>query len=183
MGSLDSTLTRVVSVSLPRNALPDSAVFVASMNMNGDISTVTKVVPISAPSTIHLHVYPESGETVCGYRNRVFFESLDSNNRTVSVTGVVETPAGKTVSSLESGVDGRGQFSVLFSHPEEEFLIRILTPKNVANPVIPLKLPCMDSVLLTVSEKAENGTVSATVSSKRETEVVVTLWGIAGIAT
>lgn len=175
MGSLDSSLTRVVTVSLPMDALPDSAVFVATMNNNGDVFTVTKVVPISAPSMIRFLLYPESNETVCGYRNRVFFESLDSNNRSVIVTGVVETPAGETVSSLESGVDGRGQFSALFSHPEETFQIRILTPKNVANPVIPVKLPCIDSVLLTVSEKAENGTVSATVSSKRETDVVVTL--------
>lgn len=74
--------------------------------------------------------------------------------------------AGKTVSSLDSGVDGRGQFSVLFSHPEETFQIRILTPKNVANPVISVKLPCVDSVFLSVSEKTENGTVSATVSTK-----------------
>ena len=108
---------------------------------------------------------------------------MDSKNRSILVTGVVETPAGKTVSSLDSGVDGRGQFSVLFSHPEETFQIRILTPKNVANPVISVKLPCVDSAFLSVSEKTENGTVSATVSTKRETEVVVTLWGIAGIVT
>ena len=183
MGSLDASLTRVTTVSLPVDALPDSAVFVASMNMNGDVSTLTKIVPISAPASIHLHFYPESGETVCGYQNRVFFESLDSKNRSILVTGVVETPAGKTVSSLDSGVDGRGQFLVLFSHPEETFQIRILTPKNVANPVISVKLPCVDSVFLSVSEKSENGTVSATVSTKRETEVVVTLWGIAGIVT
>ena len=48
MGSLDASLTRVTTVSLPVDALPDSAVFVASMNMNGDVSTLTKIVPIAA---------------------------------------------------------------------------------------------------------------------------------------
>ncbi len=113
MGSLNSNNSHIIQFTVPSTSNSINTVFSVSMNVNGAIETVTKPVPVSTPSSLLVHFFPESGDLICGVTNQVYFQIQDEKGNTVNIEGVVETREGKRVAGVDMGMDGRGRIEGL----------------------------------------------------------------------
>lgn len=66
----------------------------------------------SSPTGLRLRVFPEGGDLVVGLPARVAFQALDSQGRSVAVTGVVTNSKGDTLSDFQSLHRGMGTFTL-----------------------------------------------------------------------
>ena len=175
MGSLNSNNSHIIQFVVPTTANSVNTVFSASMNVNGDNETITKPIPISTPSSLDVHFFPESGDLICGFSNRVYFQIREEKGNTVNVEGILETEGGRKVAEVTMGIDGRGVIEGLQAESDLIYQLRILKPVSLTQSVFPFNFTCKESIFMSYSGLTEDGQILVNVAAKKVTKVEVSL--------
>ena len=94
---------RNLSIEVPHKCLNDGAVFVQYGNYGKYIT-----FPPSSTTTYDVTFFPEGGYLVPGYKNRVTFKAMDSNGRSIDLSGNIVDGNGNQVADITTTHDGMG---------------------------------------------------------------------------
>lgn len=94
---------RNLSIEIDHKSLRDGAVFVQYGNYGKYIT-----FPPSSRTTYDVSFYPEGGYLVPGFENRMTFKAMDSNGKSIDITGNIVDGSGNTVASITTSHDGMG---------------------------------------------------------------------------
>ena len=94
---------RNLSIEIDHKNLRDGAVFVKYGNY-GKYITFTQ----SSTTTYDVSFYPEGGYLVPGFENRMTFKAMDSNGKSIDITGDIVDGSGNKVASITTSHDGMG---------------------------------------------------------------------------
>lgn len=94
---------RNLSIEIDHKSLRDGAVFVQYGNYGKYIT-----FPPSSSTTYDVNFYPEGGYLVPGFENRMTFKAMDSNGKSIDITGNIVDGSGNTVASITTSHDGMG---------------------------------------------------------------------------
>ena len=94
---------RNLSIEIDHKSLRDGAVFVQYGNYGKYIT-----FPPSSSTTYDVSFYPEGGYLVSGFENRMTFKAMDSNGKSIDITGNIVDGSGNTVASITTSHDGMG---------------------------------------------------------------------------
>jgi hypothetical protein len=95
----------------------------------GVVETATKTIPILL-QTVDLSTYPEGGELVAGFLNRVYLEAFTPAKKPADLAGVVIDGTGREVAHFRSEHEGRGRFEFT---PQENhsYSLKITEPAGI----------------------------------------------------
>ena len=94
---------RNLSIEIDHKSLRDGAVFVQYGNYGKYIT-----FPPSSSTTYDVSFYPEGGYLVPGFENRMTFKAINSNGKSIDITGNIVDGSGNTVTSITTIHDGMG---------------------------------------------------------------------------
>ena len=94
---------RNMSIEIDRHHLRDGAVFVQYGNYGKYIT-----FPSSSSTTYDVSFYPEGGYLIPNQENRMTFKAMDSNGRSIDITGDIVDGDGNKVASISTTHDGMG---------------------------------------------------------------------------
>jgi len=96
----------------------------------GVLETASKTIPILL-QTVDLTMYPEGGELLAGFSNRVYFEAFTPAKKPADLAGVILDGDGNEVAEFLSEHEGRGRFTFV---PEKEgkYSLKITEPSGIA---------------------------------------------------
>ena len=94
---------RNLSIEIDHKSLRDGAVFVQYGNYGKYIT-----FPPSSRTTYDVSFYPEGGYLVPGFENRMTFKAINSNGKSIDITGNIVDGSGNTVASITTTHDGMG---------------------------------------------------------------------------
>ena len=94
---------RNLSIEIDHKNLRDGAVFVKYGNYGKYIT-----FPPSSTTTYDVSFYPEGGYLVPGFENRMTFKAMDSNGKSIDITGDIVDGSGNKVTRITTTHDGMG---------------------------------------------------------------------------
>ena len=94
---------RNMSIEIDNNHLRDGAVFVWYGNYGKYIT-----FPQSSNTTYDVSFYPEGGYLVPGFENHMTFKAMDSNGKSIDITGDIIDASGRKVTSIATAHEGMG---------------------------------------------------------------------------
>lgn len=94
---------RNLSIEIDHKNLRDGAVFVKYGNYGKYIT-----FPPSSTTTYDVSFYPEGGYLVPGFENRMTFKAMDSNGKSIDITGDIVDGIGNKVAGITTTHDGMG---------------------------------------------------------------------------
>ena len=94
---------RNLSVEIDHKNLSDGAVFVQYGNYGKYIT-----FPSGSTTTYDVGFYPEGGYLVPGFENRLTIKAMDSNGKSINITGDIVDGSGNKVASITTTHDGMG---------------------------------------------------------------------------
>lgn len=92
-----------LSINVDHKNLRDGAVFVQYGNYGKYIA-----FPPGSTTTYDVSFCPEGGYLVPGFENRMTFKAMDSNGKSIDITGDIVDSGGNTVASITTTHDGMG---------------------------------------------------------------------------
>ena len=152
--------------------------FIATMNLNGVIESLTKTVPVLHTPKLTVFAYPESGDLICDVENRVYLTVVNEKSIAVNAKGRLENLQGVPFAEVDLQHDGRGVIEKLTPRRGERYQFRITqTSSNPTESVQPLALSCVDGIRMRLTEQSSSGSVTFSLYSKTAWSVKVTLYG------
>jgi hypothetical protein len=73
----------------------------------------------SIKKKINLQFFPESGNLIVGFANRIAFKATDENGKGVAIKGVIMNDKGEEVTTFEDGFLGMGRFPLVQKEDEK----------------------------------------------------------------
>src|SRR6202044_4034850 len=86
VGKVDANGLCSVSFDLPRDIPRGEGTLALVIQDGGVVETASKTIPILL-QTVDLQMFPEGGDLVAGYSNRVYVQALQPNGKPADVTG------------------------------------------------------------------------------------------------
>lgn len=167
--------TLTVSFVLPPTATSTNTVFAVTVNLLGDIETITKPVPVATPDTLTLHFFPESGAMVCGFMNRVYLRAEDARGEGVNIAGFVTSERGERVAEVAAGRDGRGVIHSLLGRRDGAYVLHVTKPVNATVTTFTLPGDCQDRIFMRYSGMTESGQIRVMIGAEQRAVVSVTV--------
>ncbi|MGD9680321.1 MAG: MG2 domain-containing protein [Candidatus Obscuribacterales bacterium] len=113
-----------VSFDLPADIPRGEGTLALVIEDGGVVETATKTIPILL-QTVDLQLYPEGGDLVAGYKNRVYVQANQPNGKPADLAGSVMVKRGSSalkVADFRTEHEGRGRFEFVPEQGEEYFL-------------------------------------------------------------
>jgi hypothetical protein len=144
----------------------------------GVLETASKTIPILL-QTVDLQLYPEGGELVAGFANRVYFEAVTPAKKPADLSGVVEDVSDadlpRQVAAFRSEHEGRGRFEFTPT-VAAKYRLRITEPSGIAT-TYPLPAVKPDGVVLRSTQDtfAAQEPITVEVGRTQPSAVLITL--------
>ena len=170
------------SFKIPQVSSVLSSLVAVSFDINGNIETATKVLPISSNAKGSISVIPEGGFIGCSVKNRVYFQALDSFNKSVNVEGRIVDSTNQKVAELTVGIDGRGRSEYFTANPKSVYFLEVTSPLQFAGQKT--VLPMLENELIVMhrcrpypvmSAKLVDNMIHVEIRSARKVQVWVEL--------
>ena len=100
-------------IPIPKEDSISAASVVVKMDINGEIETATKLIPIRSTKDLKVRLFPEGGSVGCDMPNRIYYEARDENNQPVRIRSVLVKEDGSEVGRVNDGNEGRGVSDVV----------------------------------------------------------------------
>lgn len=114
---------------LPSDIRRGEGTLVMSIEDGGVIENASKTIPILL-QTVDLTLYPEGGELVAGFENRVYFEAFTPAKKPADLAGIVVDEQGREVAKFRSEHEGRGRFAFTPA-AEGKYVLKITEPSGI----------------------------------------------------
>ena len=151
--------------------------FIATMNLNGAIESLTKTVPVLHIPQLTVLAYPESGDLICDVDNRVYLTVVNEKSIAVNSKGRLENLQGVSIAEVDLQSDGRGVIEKFIPRRGERYQFRITpTSSNPEESIHPLPLSCIDGVRMSLTGGLNSGSIAFSIFSKTAYSVRVTLY-------
>lgn len=124
VSTVDSKGLCQVSFDLPADIPRGEGTLALVIEDGGVVETATKTIPILL-QTVDLQLYPEGGDLVAGYNNRVYVQANQPNGKPADLAGSVMVkrgPSAAKVADFRTEHEGRGRFEFVPEQGEEYFL-------------------------------------------------------------
>jgi alpha-2-macroglobulin-like protein len=118
-----------VMIPLPARLSSEDGIINASLDYDGSTESISRSIPIIL-NKITLSFFPEGGDLLSGFNNRIAFKALNANGKPADIKGVIIDEMKNEVASFESFHQGMG--AVWFT-PEKghQYFARILNPTGI----------------------------------------------------
>lgn len=113
-----------VSFELPSDIPRGEGTLALTIEDGGVVETATKTIPILL-QTVDLQLFPEGGDLVAGYINRVYVQANQPNGKPADLAGSVMVKRGSSafkVADFRTEHEGRGRLEFVPDQGEEYFL-------------------------------------------------------------
>jgi uncharacterized protein YfaS (alpha-2-macroglobulin family) len=118
-----------VKFALPRSIARGEGALSFAVEDGGVVETAAKTIPILL-QTLDLALYPEGGELVAGFANRVYFEARTPAGKPADLAGVVVDERGLVAARFRSQHEGRGRID-LVPVPGSRYTLRVEEPAGI----------------------------------------------------
>ena len=168
----------VARFPLPNQIKRGEGTLAFTIEDGGVLETASKTIPILL-QTVDLQLYPEGGELVAGFANRVYFEAVTPAKKPADLSGVVEDVSDadlpRQVAVFRSEHEGRGRFEFTPT-AAGKYRLRITEPSGIATSY-PLPAVKPDGVVLrsTQDRFAAQEPITVEVGRTQPSAVLVTL--------
>ena len=162
--------------SIPPNANAVNTVLAINLNVDGEIESLTKTVPVLHTPQLTVYAFPESGELICDVENRVYFTVLDEKGVSVNMNGHLRTLGGRTLKEVTMQTNGQGILEDWIPHKHERYqfdIVNSITGNDSSNHTV--YLACKDGIRMRLDSIDNLQTISLSLFSKQTEDVRVSL--------
>ena len=150
--------------------------FIATLNLNGVIESLTKTVPVVHTPQLTVLAFPESGDLICDIENRVYFTAVNEKSVAVNTKGRLETLQGVSLAEVDLQSDGRGLIEEFIPRRGGRYQFHITQSlSNSADFIQPLSLSCVDGIRMQLIDQSNSSSIALSLYSKKVYSVRVTL--------
>ena len=122
----------LVSFQLPGKIARGIGTLALAIEDGGVVETATKTIPILLQA-LDMHIYPEGGELIAGYKNRVYIQANQPNGKPADLVGKVVSITGshsEDVGDFHTEHEGRGRFEFI-PEANKRYFLRVLKPVGI----------------------------------------------------
>ncbi len=157
---------RNLSIEIDHKNLRDGVVFVQYGNYGKYIT-----FPASSITTFDVSFYPEGGYLVPNFENRMTFKAMDSNGKSIDITGDIVDSSGKKVTSINTSHDGMG---ITTFSPQSGMTYKAVCRENeLGEKTFGLPQVRSDATVLQVTQ--ENNTVRIEAKGRHQSTAMIAL--------
>ncbi len=117
-----------VSFDLPREIPRGEGTLALVIEDGGVVETASKTIPILL-QTVDLQMFPEGGDLIAGFNNRVYIQAKQPNGKPADLVGKVMSNSG-SVSEFRTEHEGRGRFEFI-PESDKEYYVAITEPAGI----------------------------------------------------
>ncbi|MCH7725769.1 MAG: hypothetical protein IH991_04710, partial [Planctomycetes bacterium] len=147
--TVDAKGNCVAKFQLPEQMPRGEGTLAMVIEDGGVVETATKTIPILL-QTVDLRMYPEGGDLVAGFPNRVYFEAFTPAQKPADLAGIVVDNSGKQVAAFRSEHEGRGRFAFTPAKGTK-YVLKITEPAGIKTE-FPLPEAKDEGAILTASK-------------------------------
>lgn len=118
-----------VSLQLPDQISRGEGTLTLTIEDGGVVEAAAKTIPIIL-QTVDLQLFPEGGELVAGYSNRVYLQARQPNGKPADLVGTLVSKQAGKVGSFHTEHEGRGRFEFT-PEPGKEYFLSVSQPASV----------------------------------------------------
>ncbi|MCX7044129.1 MAG: MG2 domain-containing protein [Candidatus Sumerlaeota bacterium] len=111
---------------LPQTIIEGDGTLSFAIEDGGVIETAAKTIPILV-AKVDLKAYPEGGDLVAGFENRIYFEAIAPNGRPADVTVELRDSKGAALLTAKTEHEGRGSF-VFTPQAGDAYVLQVIEP-------------------------------------------------------
>jgi len=148
---IDGAGNCTVSFDLPKNIERGEGTLALAIQDGGVVESATKTIPILL-QTFDLTMYPEGGDLIAGWPNRVYVQARQTNGKPADIEFRVipeNDPAAWTEGRTEH--EGRGRFE-FWPKADTKYVLRVVKPSGIAR-TFPLPEVKKQGVVLRVPDE------------------------------
>ncbi|MBS1999500.1 MAG: A-macroglobulin complement component, partial [Cyanobacteria bacterium SZAS LIN-2] len=134
-GLVDDKGMCTVSFDLPREIPRGEGTLALAIQDGGVFETASKTIPILL-QTVDVQVYPEGGDLVGGFKNRVYLQANQPDGKPADIEGYIvsdedkNAPQSKAVATFRTEHEGRGRFEFT-PNAELQYFLKISKPVGI----------------------------------------------------
>ena len=132
VGKVDAKGLCSVSFDLPSEILRGEGTLALVIEDGGVVETASKTIPILL-QTVDLKMFPEGGELVAGYKNRVYIQANQPNGKPADLVGKLmskKASQSEAVADFRTEHEGRGRFEFT-PEANREYFLTISEPAGI----------------------------------------------------
>lgn len=133
--NLDEKGLCTVSFDLPHQIPRGEGTLALAIQDGGVVETASKTIPILL-QTVDIHIYPEGGDLVGGFKNRVYVEATQPNGKPADVEGYIVSDEDKNateataIAKFKTEHEGRGRFEFT-PEAELQYFLKVSKPTGI----------------------------------------------------
>ena len=132
---------------------------IRAVSQQKDKLTETDKSTISMPKKVkNLQFFPESGNILLKFANRIAFKATDKDGKGISVKGVIKNEKGEQILTFEDTFLGMGRFNLVFDKAEK-FTAEVQNEDGTTS-VFPLPNPQTKGAAMLVEQKSDTADVN-----------------------
>ncbi len=132
VGKVDAKGLCSVSFDLPHEILRGEGTLALVIEDGGVVETASKTIPILL-QTVDLKMFPEGGDLIAGYKNRVYIQANQPNGKPADLVGkLMSKKASQTeaITDFRTEHEGRGRFEFT-PEANREYFLSIVEPAGI----------------------------------------------------
>ncbi len=118
-----------VSLDLPREIPRGDGTLALVIEDGGTVETASKSIPILL-QTVDLQIFPEGGDLVAGYKNRVYIQAKQTNGKPADLVGKLISEDDNSVTEFKTEHEGRGRFEFT-PEPDKNYYLTVSQPAGI----------------------------------------------------
>lgn len=128
-GITDEDGLAYIKFRLPKKIDSNDGLLNVMIDYNGGTESISRSIPIVL-NTITFNMYPEGGDMLSGFENRVAFKATNEFGKAADVEGIVIDAGGNKVTAFSSFHQGMGSF-YLKPVNRQNYFVKITKPENI----------------------------------------------------
>ena len=132
VGKVDANGLCSVSFDLPRNIPRGEGTLALVIQDGGVVETASKTIPILL-QTVDLKIFPEGGDLIAGFNNRVYIQANQPNGKPADLVGKLMTKKGSqtaAITEFRTVHEGRGRFEFT-PEANTDYFLSISAPAGI----------------------------------------------------
>ncbi len=167
----DANGTAIVQFELPEDLNSADGLLNIIVQHGGFTESISRSIPIVLQN-IDLQFFPEGGDLITGFSNKIAFKALDEFGEPADVSGIILNENGAEVTTFQSFHDGMGTLS-LSPRLNQKLTAKITQPQGIETI---FQLPEVSNNYLGASlQNEDDENLSLSIFSSKSGKVVVTL--------
>lgn len=118
-----------VSLDLPHEIPRGEGTLALVIEDGGVVETASKTIPILL-QTVDLKVFPEGGDLIAGYNNRVYIQAKQPNGKPADLVGKLMVEQGGALTEFRTEHEGRGRFEFT-PEANKQYYLTISEPAGI----------------------------------------------------